>query len=181
MCQCVFFYIHYSLTVVRKLSITSCKKLLCVSASYCMVLFHFQNCKISSLYGCGIKRIFQNANIECLGNSTPSLRCAEIANSHTTSRAVHWLLLQPCNHVLEEESNLPEAHSLPAVSITFFLGYNTLPLPIWPQHLCLAIHLAAFISFPKSSLSLHSHLQGKAITACPWLWLALFHRMCSHH
>lgn len=143
------FYIHYSLTVVRKLSITSCKKLLCVSASYCMVLFHFQNCKISSLHGCGIKIIFQNVSIECLGNSTRSLCWAEITNSHTISRAVHWLLLQSHNQVLEEESNMPEACSVPAVSTVFFLGYNTLPLPIWPQHLCLAIHLAAFISFPK--------------------------------
>lgn len=129
MCQCEFFYIHYSLTVVRKLSTTSCKKLLLVSASYCTVLFHFQNCKISNLYGCGIKRVFQNVNIECLGNSTRSLQWGEITNSHTRSRAIYRLLLQPHNHVLEEENNMPEACSLPAVLIAFFPRSNTPPLP----------------------------------------------------
>lgn len=109
-----FFYNYYRLTIIRKFTITSCIKLLCASAGYCMVLFHFQNPKISSLYGSGIKRIFQNVNIECLGNSTLSLWWAEITNSHTISRAVHWLLLHPHNHALEEESDVPGSLHAPS-------------------------------------------------------------------
>lgn len=53
-----------------------------MSASYCTDLFHFQSCKIYSLYVCEIKRIFKNANNECSGNSTLSLCQPEIMNSH---------------------------------------------------------------------------------------------------